>query len=589
MSKVKFAATVGAAALAAGVSLAVPQSMAIATADGADGASASDTSASTPSGGHAIRGGTSGARGGADRSSSSPPRAAAARRSLAPAHVTEASPPAGILRNRPAPDSAPAAQQPPSTFVAEAPKPIAAATAPALDTPVPARAVITPAAVSTVTANAPVIAASVAAAVSPAPPSALAAVTASAGANASSAALIDKLLAPIRTLFGEGTALLVRRTFFNQAPTTAPVQLTGQSDGPITGTIGAIDLEGDPLSYKITGNPLHGNAVVNADGSYTYTPGTGFAGTDNFVVDVTDAGRHFNILDLSRPASTAASVAVSQGAITALLRFQFIYGSGSQYWSGAARSALETAANRLSSYLVVTSPVTVTFDVTGTKSPFSSTLASAGSDFVNGDAGFLQTVVQNKILSGSDANGSAADGTIDWNFGPAWAFGSTVSSSQYDFESIAMHELLHTFGFLSNIDKAGSNTGTVWTVFDSYVVNQDGTHAINSDNFTWNTAYNSNLTGGKGGLFFGGPNAVAENQGLIALYTPNPWESGSSLSHTRANYLMRAVVSTGPSIRDVSPVELGILKDIGYTVSGSPTPVLLFVGFIFLRVRRRKD
>jgi hypothetical protein len=426
----------------------------------------------------------------------------------------------------------------------------------------------------------------------------VAAMTASAGAsaNASSAALIDTLLAPIRAIFGEGTALLVRRSLFNQAPTTTPVQLTGQSEGPITGTIGAVDLEGDPLSYAVTGTPLHGSAVVNADGSYTYTPGTGFAGTDSFVVDVTDTGFHINLLDVFRPAGTSASVAVAQGALAAMLRFQFIYGSGSQYWSSAARAALESAAHELASSIVINSPVTITYDVTGANSPFSSTLASAGSDFVSNDTGFLQTVVQNKILSGADANGSAADGTIDWNFGPSWAFGS-VSNTAYDFESIAMHELLHTFGFLSNIDQAGSNTGKVWTVFDSYVMNSAGTRVINSGNYSWNSAYNSNLTGGNGGLYFGGPNAVAAYQALVPLYAPNPWESGSSLSHLDDSRfrgsnekLMNAETNVGLGVRVISPIELGILTDIGYTVtSGSGTPALLFVGFIALRARRRRD
>jgi hypothetical protein len=433
--------------------------------------------------------------------------------------------------------------------------------------------------------------AAIATAPASAPAGAVASVTASAASatGASTASLIDKLLAPISRLFGEGTALLVRRSLFNQAPVTTPVQLTGQSEGPITGTVGATDPEGDPLSYQITTSPLHGSAVVNPDGSYTYTPGGSFVGTDSFVVAVTDGGSHFNLLDLRRPASTSANIAVAQGSDGALLRFQFNYGSGSQYWSSAARSALESAATRLGSYIVVTSPVTVTFDVTGAKSPFSSTLASAGSDFVSGNAGFLQTVVQNKILTGNDANGSAADGTIDWNFGPSWAFGNTVLNNQYDFQSIAMHEMLHTFGFLSNVDKAGSNTGTTWTVFDSYVVDAAGNHPINAGSYTWNTAYNSNLTGGNGGLYFGGPDAVATNGGLVALYTPNPWEAGSSMSHLRANYLMKAVVSMGGGIRDVSPVELAVLSDIGYTVTGSGTPVLLFFGFLTLRLRRRRD
>ena len=416
-------------------------------------------------------------------------------------------------------------------------------------------------------------------------------------ANASSAAsLIDSLLAPIRTIFGEGTALLVRRTFFNQAPSLTPVQLTGQSDGPITGTIGAVDPDGDRLSYSVTNDPRYGSAVVTGDGSYTYTPATGFTGNDSFVVAVTDTGFHINLLDLFRPASTSASVAVSQGALASPLRFQFVYGSGSQYWSSAARSALESAATQLSSYIVVTSPVTITYAVTAESSPFSSTLASAGSDFINDGNGFLQTVVQNKIQSGADANGSAADGTIDWNFGRSWSLASSVSSSEYDFQSIAMHELLHTLGFLSNIDQPGSNTGRIWTVYDSYVVNAAGVRAINSDD-SWSSAFDPNLTGGNGGLYFAGPHAVAAYLGNVPLYTPNPWASGSSLSHLNDNVfggsaekLMNAVVNRGPGVRVLSPVELGVLADIGYTVSPGPgTPALLFVGFVTIRLRRRKD
>ncbi len=602
MGTARFAATVAAAAFLAGASVALPQATAIATADDSATGSA-ETSNSTDAGaGHPARAAKPGPRGSVGGTSGSTPRAAAARTEPsrpAPAAAIVAPTRKSAVTEPAAPDISAAGDVPTPAAASEtaantkltvnAAAATVPDTAPAATVPDTAPAATVPDAAPLVTAvSVPTPAAS--AGPSPARPGAVASVTASATANATSAAaLIDKLLAPISKLFGEGTALLIRRSLFNQAPTVAPVQLTGQGEGPITGTIGAVDPEGDPLSYTITSTPLHGSAVVNPDGSYTYTPGGGFNGADNFVVAVTDGGggRHINLLDLSRPASTSANVAVTQGVIAAMLRFQFLYGSGSQYWSSAARSALESAANRLASSIVVTSPVTVTFDVTGEKSPFSSTLASAGSDFVPGDAGFLQTVVQNKILTGQDANGSAADGTIDWNFGPSWAFGSTVSGNQYDFESIAMHEMLHTLGFMSNVDKAGSNTGKVWTVFDSFVTDSAGAHPINSTTYVWDTAFNKNLTGGNGGMYFSGPQAVAANGGPVALYTPNPWEPGSSMSHTKANYLMRAVVSTGPGIRDVSPVELAILSDIGYTTTGSGT--LLFVGFIGLRLRRRRD
>ena len=53
---------------------------------------------------------------------------------------------------------------------------------------------------------------------------------------------------------------------------------------------------------------------------------------------------------------------------------------------------------------------------------------------------------------------------------------------------------------------------------------------INAD-YTWNPAYVANLTGAGGGLYFDGPNAVAAYGGLVPLFTPNPWESGTSVVH----------------------------------------------------------
>ena len=610
MAKVRFAAIVGAAAFSAGVALAAPLPTAIADADGpgasspADDAPAQPAPARRPATAHPAAPKPATTRAGFDRSGVETP-VLAPRRGSGVADTTAVEFPSSLPIAKPAavpPREAAVTAVPPASPVAQRVSlaPVTATVSeqtPAAGVPATISSPSEPAPVSAaaITVVAPAVTSPTAATPSTVPPArsaprALAVATVTPGVSAdasSSASLIDSLLAPIRTIFGEGTALLVRRTLFNQAPSVVPVQLTGQSEGPITGTIGAVDPDGDVLTYSITGTPQHGAAVVNSDGSYSYTPATSFAGNDSFVVAVTDTGFHLNLLDLFRPASTSASVAGSQGALASMLRFQFVYGAGSQYWSSAARSALESAATQLSSYVVVTSPITITYAVTGESSPFSSTLASAGSDFINDGSGFLQTVVQSKIQSGNDANGSTADGTIDWNFGRSWAFGSSVSGSEYDFQSTAMHELLHTFGFLSNIEQPGSNTGRIWTLYDSYVVNAAGTRAINPGDFTWNTAFNPNLTGGNGGLYFNGPHAVAANGSSVALYTPSPWASGSSLSHISAGTLMNANVSTGLGPRVLSPVELGVLADIGYSVN--TTPVLLFVGIVTIRQRRRRD
>jgi hypothetical protein len=257
---------------------------------------------------------------------------------------------------------------------------------------------------------------------------------------------------------------------------------------------------------------------------------------------------------------------------------------------------LETTAGDLSSYFVVSGPVIITYIVTGQRTFTRTTLASAGSDLVSTVPGFYDPVARQKILTGVDANGSAPDGQIDWNFGYSWALGDSVASNQYDFQSTAMHE--HSFGFPSVVDSASKNTGMNWTTFDKFAVTSDGTAPINHTTYSWITTYNTNLTGGDGGLYFGGPNAKAACGGNpVTLCTPKPWESGSSMSHlddstfSGANApLMNAVTGTGLGIRVLSPIEIGILEDLGYDMADPPQTLVTFiVGFAFIRRRRRSD
>ncbi|EHB57852.1 hypothetical protein MycrhDRAFT_0287 [Mycolicibacterium rhodesiae JS60] len=414
---------------------------------------------------------------------------------------------------------------------------------------------------------------------------------------------ITALLNAIQDSFG-AAGLLIRRSFFNEAPSVSVVQLTGQETGQITGEVDAVDPEGDHLVYKLTQQAHYGIVTLNQDGTYTYepTPGGQCSTTciDSFTVSATDTGLHINLLNWFRTASTSAAGGIyQQPAGTPRITFQFNYGSGSQFWSSAARAQLAATAIYLSSYFVAQHDVTITYSVTGEYALLGGTLASAGSDLLSDNDGFYDTVVQHKIQTGDDANGSAADGTINWNFGYGWGYGATVPAGSYDFPSTAMHELVHTFGFISVVDSAGNNTVPNWTTFDSFIVNKNGTSVFNGDVF--NTAYNSNLTGGDTGLYFGGANATAANNGNpVPLYTPNPWESGSSMSHldddyyngsteARAEKLMNAASDTGLGVRTLSAIEIGILKDLGYTmVSQSAGAAVLFLGLMLVRRRKQR-
>lgn len=359
----------------------------------------------------------------------------------------------------------------------------------------------------------------------------------------------------------------VRRTFFNLAPTAAPVQVTGVLSGPITGTVGALDPEGDQVVLFITQGPQFGTVELNPDGSYTYTPGAGFEGVDVFYVYAIDVSLHLNLLDPLRPLGVLAPSLINQRAVT----FEFLYEGD---WTGEDyeqyRTALEATAQELMRYIRVSRPVTITYVVKSKDADMSSgTLASATSALASTSPGFWPTVVQQKLLTGEDPNGVESDGTIKWNFTDFdWAVGDDVGPGSYDFESTAMHELMHTFGFLSYLHAPGHNPYTNWATFTSFIVVASGARPFRRNN--WDSNYDYALTSG---LYFGGSNAVRAYGAPVPLYTPEPWREGSSATHLddttfdgvqQPLMLMNAKTNPGPGIRELSPIEVGILRDLGY-------------------------
>ncbi len=74
----------------------------------------------------------------------------------------------------------------------------------------------------------------------------------------------------------------------NRAPVAADQALSGTEDMPVTGSVGAVDPDGDALSYGVGAGPAHGRLVLEADGRFTYRPDDNYAGTDSFRIDVSD-------------------------------------------------------------------------------------------------------------------------------------------------------------------------------------------------------------------------------------------------------------------------------------------------------------
>ncbi|MDP9994477.1 VCBS repeat-containing protein [Variovorax boronicumulans] len=110
----------------------------------------------------------------------------------------------------------------------------------------------------------------------------------------------------------------------NEAPTAPNDAKTTDEDTPVSGSVIGSDVDGDTLTYVKGSDPAHGTVTVNADGTYTYTPGANFNGTDSFTVTVSDGhgGTTTSTVNVTvNPVNDAPSVtvtapeAVSEGSL----------------------------------------------------------------------------------------------------------------------------------------------------------------------------------------------------------------------------------------------------------------------------------
>jgi hypothetical protein len=304
---------------------------------------------------------------------------------------------------------------------------------------------------------------------------------------------------------------------------------------------------------------------------------------------------------------------VSEAAITFDFNFTDPAGTGwnDSTYGTTRQNTLTYAANLLGSYFDATA--TIGYTVTSINNPATNTLASASSD-AYGPAvpGFSPTIVEYKLQSGYSGPVGYTDGSINWNFGQPWSYSlsaSGVPTNKYDFVSTAMHELLHSFGFLSAIDPdgtgllSGKSSGDPdrWYVFDKFLTTAGGANLIDTNTFAFNTSLLGTLTGGAAALRFDGTRAAVTFTNGVPIYTPTTWEQGSSGSHTDdltfdgsaySKLMMNAATLEGPGVRSLSTYEQAILTDIGYVVVPEPGSVVLCLtgaaaAWIFRRRRTR--
>ncbi len=183
-----------------------------------------------------------------------------------------------------------------------------------------------------------------------------------------------------------------------------------------------------------------------------------------------------------------------------------------------------------------------------------------------------------------------------------------VPPGDLDFSSLAAHEVIHGLGFMSAAwsDNNFGNFEAGWypRIWDRFLA--DGT---TGDLWTEMTLAEREAAAKSNNLVWIGPNATAANGGVNPRIYSDPWLDavrwGSALIHfdeaTYGDYSgggeLMTPYSGGPLGAGVfSPMTLGALKDMGWTLASQPVPepstlmlIVFGAGAIAWRARKRKQ
>ena len=136
---------------------------------------------------------------------------------------------------------------------------------------------------------------------------------------------IDTLTYTIRDASGLSSTATVAVTVtpVNDAPVAGDDTGVTQEDVPVTFTAAELlandsDVDGDALTITSVGPSTNGTAVLNADGSVTFTPTADFNGTASFVYTVDDGngGSDSATVTMTIPAGNDAPVAIDDGPLS---------------------------------------------------------------------------------------------------------------------------------------------------------------------------------------------------------------------------------------------------------------------------------
>ena len=243
----------------------------------------------------------------------------------------------------------------------------------------------------------------------------------------------------------------------------------------------------------------------------------------------------------------------------------------------AEQSAVQAALNTWSQYWQSSIPVNVSARYLSEGN--TGILASASPvNFFQGftgapDSNIWYPSAMANALAGKDLDSQNPEIQININSTMASSFylgtDGNCPSNQYDLESIILHEMAHGLGFLSNDSYDpffGYGTIDQPTPFDAFAQTPDGTRLMDipSPSAQLGSALQNTLT------WSGALGIAANNNVRPVLYTPKPYEPGSSVSHldsatfqgAGANALMTPSWPAGAVFHTPGSLVVAMLQDM---------------------------
>lgn len=280
-------------------------------------------------------------------------------------------------------------------------------------------------------------------------------------------------------------------------------------------------------------------------------------------------------------------------AKTSDINVTYVNSCGGQTWPSAALNAFDYAMDIWETHLE--SEVPIRIQATW-QSLDENVLGSAGPTRIAqippvGEPDTWYTIAQASAMTGEDIVSNIPEEeydiimNINCDFDD-WYFQQDANppAGLIDFVTVVLHEIGHGIGFIGSMQGDEDLRIAEWgfqstagaalpIAYDQFTEDGEEISLINESVYPQESEvlYDA-LTGEFGGVFFNGLDANIVNAGLpVRLYTPFPWQPGSSYSHLdqdtfgqSENSLMRPRLDRQFAIHSPGPVMCGMLGDMGW-------------------------